>query len=798
MTTGKRGRCPWSELAACLGLAAAIPSMAWSAPQPMGEAPASSAAAAAAQEPGEDLYLEVVLNRVAQKSITHFVRRDQRFYAQADTLRGMGLTWPGAASAAGLVALDSLPGLRSRYDVADQRLEITVPVDLIATPPQVFGYQAPPAPRLDPAMQAPGLLFNYELYAQDTGESRSLSGWTEARLFGVGPGVWRSSSLVRSTDGPLRERRDRSIRLDTSWQLDLPQQMVSVTLGDTYSAALPWTRATRFGGLRVSRNFSLQPYRVTVPLASFVGEAAIPSAVDLYINGIREAQSQVAPGRFQVVGAPLINGAGNAQMVITDITGQTRVINFALYNNARLLQKGLSDWSFELGKLRRNYGLQSSSYADKPMLSGSARHGLSNRWTLSAHGERMDGLTMGGIGSLLLLGQRGGVVSASYAASRNGQESGRQQGVGYEWQGSLLTMNLSTLRRSEGFRDVASLEGSGLPLRTAQVFVGMHFGRGQLGASYLRQDYRTQLRASYASLSWSYSLGKRGNISVSLNRDLDGDGGNSAYLYWSLPLGNRHHTWVNADHQRQGNTATLGAMRSLPGDEDGWGWRVQTSAGQEAGGQAEVSRLGRYGQWQAGTQYWRNAGDSHRTVYAGLSGGLLLMQRNVFPMRRAQDAFALVSTDGVADVPVMLENRPVGATDAKGHLLVTPLNAWQGNDLSIDPLALPIDISVQRVRLVAVPAAGSGMLARFPMKATVVVELALRAPGGEWVAAGSHAMLTPGGQSVPVGYDGRVYLEDPPPGALLSVALGSGSCAVRLPDRYPERGRMDLGALSCE
>ncbi len=774
--------------------------MARSAPEPMARVAGATVQAGVppAVDADEDLYLEVVLNHVPQREIVHFVRRGQRFYADASVLRGLGLTWPGEPSAAGLVALDSLPGVHSRYDMAGQRLEMVVPVEWIGSPAQVLGYRTPPPPQLDPATQAPGLLFNYDLYAQGDGRNRNLSGWTEARLFGVGPGVWRSSSLVQSIDGPLRDPVHRSIRLDTSWQLNLPQQMVSVTLGDAFSSALSWTRTLRFGGLRVSRNFSLQPYRVTVPLASFAGEAAVPSSVDLFINGIRDAQSQVAPGRFQVISAPVINGAGNAQMVITDMTGQSRVINFSLYNSARLLQPGLSDWSFEVGRLRRNYGLQSSSYADKTMFSGSARHGLSKRWTLEAHGEGSDGLGMAGLGSLLLLGQSGGVVSASYAASRNGQNRGGQRGLGYEWQGARLNVNLATQRRDEGFRDVASLEGStNLPLRTDQIFMGLNIGRGQLGASYVRQDARASPRARYASLSWTYSLGRSGNVSASINRNLDG-GGSSAYVYWSLPLGQRHHAWASTEHQRQGDTATVGAMRALPGDDDGWGWRVQTSAGREAGGQAEISQLSRYGQWQAGTQHWRYQGDGRSTVYAGASGGLLLMQARVFPMRRVHDAFALVSTDGIADVPVMLENRRVGTTDAQGLLLVTPLNAWQNNDLSIDPLVLPADISVQRVRLQAVPAAGSGMLARFPMKATVVVELALRDGEGAWIAAGTQATITPGGRRVTVGYDGRVYLEEPPPDAVLTVQRDTGTCSVRLPDSAAERGRIDLGVLTCQ
>lgn len=115
---------------------------------------------------------------------------------------------------------------------------------------------------------------------------------------------------------------------------------------------------------------------------------------------------------------------------------------------------------------------------------------------------------------------------------------------------------------------------------------------------------------------------------------------------------------------------------------------------------------------------------------------------------------------------------------------------------------LPEDVSLQRERMVAVPATGSGTLAHFPMQARLVVELALRDGSdarGAWVPAGTPVHLGPEGTPAIVGYDGRVYLQDPPAGAQLAVPRPAGSaCVVNLPASLPARGRIDLGALSCQ
>lgn len=793
MTISRRNPYRWTELAASLGALAVLMIAPTACAQDV--IPATTLVPSPAK--GEELYLEVTLNHVPLRGVEHFSVRGGRLYADAETLKNLGLRWPGSETANGLIALDSLAGLHVTFNAEDQTLNLVAPISMLAGPVAEVGYRAPAAPQLDPASRAPGLLLNYDLYAQHDRYSRSLSGWTELRMFGVGPGVWRTSNLTQTIRGNGGSETFRNTRLDSSWQLDFPESMVSLTLGDSYTGALGWTRTLRFGGLRLSRNFDLQPYRVTVPLDSFRGDATLPSVVDLYVNGIREAQTRVRPGQFQIVSAPVITGAGQAQMVITDITGQRREISFSIYNSARLLQQGLGDWSFEVGKARDDFGLRSFAYDSPPLYSGTVRYGLTNAITLESHAENSDGITMGGIGAASRLGQLG-VVSGAYAASRDQSMRGNQYSAGYEWQGERLSVNLSTLRRDASFKDIGTLQGSPLPLRTTQAFIGWSLKHGQVGASYVRQDYRDGPRARYAGLSWSQSLGRYGYLTVSGNRDLDRTMGDSAFVYWSLPLGGRVQTWSSAEHQRAGNSASVGVSQSLPGDIDGWGWRLQSTVGERRGAQAEVNQLTRYGEWRAGSQYF--ASDNYgagATTYAGASGGLLLMESRLFPMRRVYDAFALVSTDGIADVPVKLENRLIGATDSGGHLLVTPLNAWQDNDLSIDPRELPADVSVETFRMNAVPATASGMLARFPMKKVEVIEFSVRDETGAWPPAGSSARLSPGDRQLLVGYDGKVYLEDPPAGGRLLIEAETGSCQVQLPAQLPSRGRSNLGEMLC-
>jgi outer membrane usher protein len=743
-----------------------------------------------------ELYLDVVLNGAETGKLARFVQGENGLSASAATLRGLELKWPGSEQARGLVPLAQLAGfgLRHQYHAERQRIVLDAPLELLDRPTVHFPATAA-GPQVPVASRAPGLLLNYDLYAQHSHGETSLGNWSELRLFGLGPGVWSTSVSSRLTGpGP-----HDTIRHDSAWQYDFPQKMLSLTVGDTATSSLAWSRATRIGGVRLSRNFSLQPYRSTAPLASFAGEAVLPSTVDLFIDGIRQSSQQVLPGQFQIDSVPAITGLGQAQMVVTDIHGQVRTLEFALYGAPQLLAPGLTDWSLETGLLRRDYGLRSFAYDDRPLYSATLRRGVSRYLTAEAHAEGRAGLHAGGVGALWMLGERGGVLSASWAASRNDALQGRQTGLGYQWSSRYFNLALDSRRAEAGYRDVASTSGhdSAPPRRTDSAFAGITGRAGQFGLGHVRQDHAGS-RARYLSAHWSRGFASGAYLSLNFNRDLEDRRGDSAYLHWSMPLGRQLSAAASVHHADSGLTRSLEARRNIPGDEGGWGWRLQLDDAEgRRSAQAGVGYLGDRGEWSASV---RDAAGSDPDGYASASGGLLWMQGKLFAMRRAYDSFALVTTDGVSGVPVRLENRLIGMTDADGVLLVNRLNAWQRNKLSIDPRDLPADLRIGATELQAVPETRGGTVARFPMKRVVSVQLQLRDTGGDLIPAGSPVWLdTADDNEAPLtvtGFDGLVFLQDPPPGAMLRVRHDGSVCRFALPV-LPSGGLIQLEGVFC-
>lgn len=58
------------------------------------------------------------------------------------------------------------------------------------------------------------------------------------------------------------------------------------------------------GGLQIGSNFDLQPYMTTTPLPAFFGSATLPSAVELYVNGLKQYSGEVPAGPFELNTAP--------------------------------------------------------------------------------------------------------------------------------------------------------------------------------------------------------------------------------------------------------------------------------------------------------------------------------------------------------------------------------------------------------------------------------------------------------------------------------------------------------------
>jgi outer membrane usher protein len=735
-----------------------------------------------------ELFLEVSINGRETGTVASFTDGPNGLRSPVQNLVDLGLD-PQRFGVAGQDAFDlqAVPGLHYTYDPARQRIDIELD-DALQAPQELRARRLLAAAR--PTQDAGrGLLLNYTLHGQ-AGYGTAVDAITELRWFDAHGVVSNTGAAV------LRGSNPGYVRYDTTWTRSDPESLNSLEVGDVIAPSLSWSRSMRVGGIQWRRNFSLRPDLLTYPVASYGGSAVLPSSVSLYVNGIRQYQGSVAGGPFQVRDIAGFNGAGQATVVTEDTLGRTVTATLPLYVDTRLLEGGLTDYAVTLGAPRRGYGRESFSYAATPVAMGSLRHGLNDALTLEAHAEAGGGQANAGAGTLVRLGQAG-VVSASVAGSA-GRLRGAQASVGYQYIGRRFAVDAETLRATPGYGDLGSNDGAPTVRASDRLNLSLALAGGRTaGISYINYKLPDQPAARVVSISLASQLAYGIQASVSAYRDLLRPETRGMQLSLSFPLG-RHAGGSAGVGSQNGLRTTSLAASGAPDFGGGFGWSVQGGTfGEQRYDQAQVQYLGSAGQLSATTQ---SAG-AVRATTVELTGALVAMDGAVVPARHVGRGFALVST-GVADVPVLQENRVIGRTDSGGRLLVPDLMPYVRNDIGIDVAALPADMRVASTRESIVPRQSAGVMARFALERYAAATVILHGADGKPLPVGTRVVLESAdvsGHETVIGYDGVAFVEGLKPANRLLVGEGAQACT--LPFAYtpaPGGALPTIGPLVCD
>jgi outer membrane usher protein len=734
------------------------------------------------------LNLELVINGAATGRIVAITMRDGHYLVAAADLHAAGVTLE--PSIIGIVDVSRTPGVEAQYDAGAQRLQLRVPSDWL--PRQTFD-SARGSNRIVPQSSF-GVLVNYDLYLSNSDRGGGYgSFWNEVRVFGAF-GVARNTGTYR-WDFSGRGGQSRYMRYDTNWAYVDDEHIRTYEVGDLVTSTLSWGNPVRLGGVQLSRNFSVRPDVITYPLPSFSGSAAVPTAVDLFINGFQASSRTIQPGPFTLTDMPYVSGAGEAVVVTTDAQGRRVSTTIPFYVASTLLRPGLSDYAFSAGKLRRDYGVRNFSYG--PAVASAAwRYGLTDRLTVEGEMQAAGRLGLLGAGGVFQLGIIG-VVNASAAVSRQSGRTGTQMTVGYQYNDRRFTVMASHTRRSRDFGDLSIYDAQGFELarRQTQVNAAMVFGDGlgTFGAGYV-ESRQSDDRFRLASLSYSRALWGNSSVYLSVNRQFE-PGGVTAILQLVVPLGRAGTAVAGLDRSQDGAIRErVDYSRSVP-SQGGLGWRLAGADGNRGGSQyqADLTWRTRVAQLQGGVY----GTGGNQSAWGDVSGSIVLMDGGVFFADRINDAFVLVTTDGVANVPMRYENQKVGSTDRNGHLLIPWATAYYAAKYEIDPLDLPADMATPVIDQRAAVRRGSGRIVRFPIQRLAAANVSLVDADGQPLASGAPITMTDGSIAY-VGFGGVAYLEGLQPNNRITVQRSEhASCSAAFPFDRAVAGIPRIGPVPC-
>ncbi len=756
----------------------------------------ATASAQSATTQTATLYLEVVVNGLATERVVAVESRNDQLFLDPRDLASLGI--PVESTAGSLVPLDEIANVEHRYDRYRQRLEITVPIDWL--PAHTIGMtriQQHVTPQT-----SFGMVFNYDLHgAMPDGRDGHLSIWTEQRLFDRW-GVVSNNGVVRRGAGPRGVGgRGSYMRYDTRWSYADEGHLLSFAAGDVVTGALPWTSAIRLGGIVVERSFASRPDIVTYPLPQFAGQAAVPTAVDVFVNGSHALSDEVPPGPFVVNTVPIVEGAGRATVVTTDALGRETSTNVSFYVASNLLQRGLFTYSASAGVARRTFGLSSWSYKG-PAASGSFRYGLTNFITVAGHAEAGDRIASGGAGADLRL-HTFGVLGGSLATGGHSGSNGLQYSASYSYARRRFSVMLQRLERQRDFADLSEYGQSlGDPLagrlsrRVDQVTAALAppVVGGTVGFGYFSVDNDEAERQRLINLSYSRRFVLGTSVYLSATQALGQGRRPTARFQVVRTLGRQGNLTATSASPGGPESVRVQYSRSAPFG-GGVGWTAGMSPRREGHQQADVTWRTPHAQVQGGV-YGKPAS---LTRWVGLSGSFVMLGREIAATNRVDDAFVVVDASGQEGVPVLFENQIVGRTNGRGRLMVPGVSAYYASKFAIDPLALPSGVAVDLVEQRAAVRPRSGAVVRFPLLRNLSALVTLVDPQGQPLAMGLSVTHVETEQQGIVGWDGLAYFEGLRPRNLLRVDWPDGrSCAVVFVVDPDSTETAQIGPLTCQ
>lgn len=736
---------------------------------------------------GRPVLLAVTLNGWPADVDTIFLQDDEEhLHAPAEFLQTWNLPPSDAprtsADGTTYVDLTSIQGLSYAWDHATGELAIYIGAEAFVPTRINVGAEAPATV----ASYTPGGYLKYDL-------SLSRGPGVHANQAWIDMGVFRGEGLLTSSFSTGASGSSSGLRLMTTYRRDRIASITTLRVGDSYNTTGAWGRGVLFGGIQYGTNFAVRPDFVPAAMPSVSGKALLPSTVDVYVNNALRTRQKVNTGPFSIHNLPLITGAGNVQVVVRDLLGREQRITQSFFTSPTLLREGLVDDSYELGWMRQNFGGESNAYSD-PFAAITYRKGLASRWTGEMRAEVQKGVTTAGLSTALTWPALRSVLESSLATSRaRTLTRGWLGSLRYSYLGAQWSFNARWQWANLAFRQIGS-DLDRLPRQTASAQVSAPLGDGTLSVNYLRQQDHGQALTRLLNISYGHRLTDQVQGSLILLRSFAPGASTTAAVAMTVLLDAEHFGSATLNQGAGAPTLYAEYQRATPRAE-GIGWRLAAQAGESARQEASVTRNMTASAVEA--QAVRLEGAVSTRISA--RGGMALLASEMYFARALDDSFAVVQIGQVAGIPIQLNNQVVAHTNARGRAVVGNLNAYLENRISIDPLALRMDLSMGAVEKIVVPRSQGGVLVEFDVRPVRHATLTLVWPAGLPLPPWTPVEVVGVAQVFVMGNRGEVAVELPglKGNRVIARPTGLPPCSVLLDLADAGTTPQILGPLTC-
>lgn len=583
----------------------------------------------------------------------------------------------------------------------------------------------------------------------------------------------------------------------TNATFDNPALMKRWVVGDTFADGGQLGGNTFLGGISVSRNFSLNPYFVRYPGVGLSGQTLTPSTAEIYVNGYLVGTQQLPPGKFDITNIPVVAGGGTAQVVIQDAFGHTQTLSSSYYYSTAVLQRGLCEYSYNLGAQRTNVGSSGGTYGPVIFI-GSDRVGITDWFTAGGRLDAGPGLVSGGPSASVRLGA--GQLGLNAALSHAGGVGGGAAELDYAYLNRYLSYGAGMTSMSAHYATASLSPAQDRATFSANAFAGFELGsRTSVTVVYTTSAFRDSPSVGQLSLDGAVRLSSQFDLIASAGRSYTAatPNDNQYSLALSYQLGRNTLAAVAQQGGSVGSGSGLSVQQSLPLGT-GVGYRFSHGTGSELTDDDVFQYQGSTGLYQA--SYLQAGGVSGNDLSA--AGGLVDARDGIMFTRAVEDGFAVIDVPNLPGVRGYYNNQLVGRTDAEGRLFVPNLLSYYGNMLQISDQDIPLDYSIDDTEQTVAPPYRGGALVTFGVQKVSAIT-------GKLVVDEMHKSSVPSFGELRVnvnghfltseiGRRGEFYVEDLAPGGYPArVEYANGACAFQLVVPKSESAITDVGPVHC-
>ncbi|MEK7680135.1 MAG: fimbria/pilus outer membrane usher protein, partial [Deltaproteobacteria bacterium] len=327
-----------------------------------------------ASDGAETMVVSVTVNQMPKGDFFVLAASDGDFLVRTEDLSAMGFRDPKGETSVidkeEYISLKSMQGVR--FTFMEDKLALDIKASPKLLPKRTVDYSPQRPKRVQQAGADTSAFLNYRLdFTAD--EANTASGFALSNEFGV-----RAFDMLFTSDSAYTRTgtNENFVRLETNMTYDFRSSMERFTFGDFFASSGELSGNLNMAGASLSKVYRIDPYFIRPPMFDFTGLASMASDVEIYINGMLVKKDRFQPGEFELKNISSYQGAGDVEVVIRDPFGREERVQSPFYFTDTVLREGLSEYSYNMGFLRENFGAESNDY-------GGAAFSLFHLWGIT-------------------------------------------------------------------------------------------------------------------------------------------------------------------------------------------------------------------------------------------------------------------------------------------------------------------------------------------------------------------------------------------------------------------------------